>query len=114
MAAHGMEVTKTHSDKLTLEKFRQIAQSNLAREGDYLLVNYQRQTLGQGIAGHISPLGAYEKNSDRVLIMDTADYKYPYTWVPVKALYAAMQEKDVSTGLARGLIEVGLPGTPRL
>ena len=113
LAAHGMDVTKMHGDELTLEKFRQVIESNLAREGDYLLVNYQRQTLGQGRVGHISPLGAYDKNSDRVLIMDTADYKYPYTWVPLEALYAAMQEKDSSTGLTRGVIDVKLPVADR-
>ena len=106
LAAHGMDVTKMHGDELTLEKFRQVIESNLAREGDYLLVNYQRQTLGQGRAGHISPLGAYDKSSDRVLIMDTANYKYPHTWVPLEMLYAATQEKDLSTERARGLIEV--------
>jgi hypothetical protein len=114
LAAHGMDVTKMHGDELTLEKFRLVVESNLAREEDYLLVNYQRQTLGQGRVGHISPLGAYDKSSDRVLIMDTADYKYPYTWVPLEALYAAMQEKDVSTASARGLIEVRLPVAARL
>jgi hypothetical protein len=106
LAAHGMDVTKMHGDELTIEEFRQVIESNLAREGDYLLVNYQRQTLGQGRVGHISPLGAYDKSSDRVLIMDTADYKYPHTWVPLEMLYAATQEKDLSTERARGLIEV--------
>jgi hypothetical protein len=114
LAAHGMDVTKMHGDELTLEKFRQVVESNLAREEDYLLVNYQRQTLGQGRVGHISPLGAYDKSSDRVLIMDTADYKYPYTWVPLEALYAAMQEKDSSTERARGVLEVRLPVAARL
>lgn len=113
LEAHGLDVDIMHGDELTLEKFRQIVDTNLAREGDYLLVNYQRQTLGQGKVGHISPLGAYDKSSDRVLIMDTADYKYPYTWVPLKVLHAAVQEKDSSTELARGLLEVRLPVAAR-
>ena len=113
LTAHGMDVTKMHGDELTIEEFRQVVSSNLAREGDYLLANYQRQVLGQGRVGHISPLGAYDSSSDRVLIMDTAAYKYPYTWVQLEALYAAMQEKDSSTDRARGFVEVRLPVVAR-
>jgi hypothetical protein len=114
LTAHGMDVTKMHGDELTIEELRQVVESNLAREGDYLLANYQRQVLGQGRVGHISPLGAYDSGSDRVLVMDTAGYKYPYTWVQLETLYAAMQEKDPSTDRARGFIEVRLPAAGRL
>ena len=109
LTAHGMDVTKIHGDELTIKELRQVVESNLAREGDYLLANYQRQVLGQSRVGHISPLGAYDSSSDRVLIMDTAGYKYPYTWVHLETLYAAMQEKDPSTDRARGFVEVRLP-----
>lgn len=113
LTAHGMNVTKMHGDELTIEEFRQVVESNLAREGDYLLANYQRQVLGQSRVGHISPLGAYDSSSDRVLIMDTAGYKYPYTWVQLETLYAAMQEKDPSADRARGFVEVRLPVAAR-
>ena len=109
LVAHGMSVTKTHGDYLTIEEFRRLVKSNLAREGDYLLVNYQREVLGQGRVGHISPLGAYDSASDRVLILDTADYKYPFTWVRLETLYAAIREKVPSTGLTRGIIEIRVP-----
>jgi hypothetical protein len=113
LAAHGMHVEKFYGDELTIEDFRQIVQSNLSREGDYLLVNYQREALGQGRVGHISPVGAYNSSSDRVLIMDTASYKYPYTWVLLDDLYAAIQEKDAGAGLPRGLLEVRSPDITR-
>ena len=114
LTAHGMDVIKMHGDELTIEELRQMVELNLAREGDYLLANYQRQVLGQGRVGHISPLGAYDGGSDRVLIMDTAGYKYPYTWVKLETLYAAMQEKDPSTNRARGFIEIRLPASSAL
>jgi hypothetical protein len=109
LAERGMSVTKMRGDDFTIEEFRRVVESNLAMEGDYLLANYQREVLGQGRVGHISPLGAYDSASDRVLIMDTADYKYPFTWVRLETLYAAIREKVPSTGLARGIIDIRLP-----
>jgi hypothetical protein len=107
LSAHQVNTELTHGDTITLKEFRNIIESNLSQEGDFLLVNYQREVLGQGPVGHISPIAAYDSSSDRVLIMDTASYKYPYTWVPVKMLFAAMQEVDTATGRARGYIEIG-------
>jgi Phytochelatin synthase len=86
--------------------FRAAVERNLASDNDYLLVNYQRQVLGQDPIGHISPLAAYDRQSDRVLIMDTADYKYPPAWVPLPALYDAMAAVDPETGRPRGWVEV--------
>ena len=110
LEARGMEVSKLHGDELSLEEFRELVKTNLSREGDYLLVNYQREVLGQSRVGHISPVGAYNAAADQMLILDTADYKYPYTWVPLASLYDAMQEKDSASGRARGLVEVRVPG----
>lgn len=107
LSAHQVDTELTHGDTITLKEFRNSIESNLSQEGDFLLVNYQREVLGQGRVGHISPVAAYDSASDRVLIMDTASYKYPYTWVPVELLFAAMQETDTATGRARGYIEIG-------
>lgn len=107
LSAHQVGTELTHGDTITLKEFRNTIESNLSLKGDFLLVNYQREVLGQGRVGHISPVAAYDSASDRVLIMDTASYKYPYTWVPVEMLFAAMQEADTATGRARGYIEIG-------
>ena len=112
LEARGLEVVRVHGDDLSVEEFRQAVRANLSREGDYMLVNYQRQALGQGRVGHISPLGAYNSASDAVLIMDTADYKYPYTWVSLPDLHEAMQEEDSASGRSRGFVEVRHPGRP--
>jgi hypothetical protein len=77
---------------------------------DYLLVNYQRKVLGQGAVGHISPLAAYDEDSDKVLILDTAGYKYPPTWVPVDGLFDAISTTDSSSGKTRGFVEVRKEG----
>ena len=110
LSAHQIHAELTHGDAITLDSFRSVITSNLSTDGDFLLVNYQREILGQGRVGHISPLAAYDSASDRVLIMDTASYKYPYTWVQVDTLFAAMQEVDTASGVARGFIEVGSNG----
>jgi hypothetical protein len=52
-------------------------------------------------------LAAYDRDSDKVLILDTAGYKYPPTWVPVDLLFSAMSMTDTSSGETRGFLEVG-------
>lgn len=104
--AHGVEVSGAHASDIDIDEFRSVIDRNLANAEDYLLVNYQRETLGQGQVGHISPVAAYDRDSDSVLIMDTAAHKYPHTWVPVDMLFAAMNETDPATGKSRGYVEV--------
>lgn len=109
LAAHGLQTGLVHGRASTPAEFRKAVRENLGRAGDYMVVNYQRDVLGQGRAGHISPLGAYHSESDRVLILDTAVYKYPHTWVPLEQLFAAMAEVDSASGKSRGYLALGLP-----
>ena len=50
--------------------------------------------MGQEKGGHISPLAAYDIESDRFLILDVARYKYPPVWVTTADLFAAMKTTD--------------------
>jgi len=104
--AHGTEVSIQHADASTLDEFRAVVERNLSSEDDYLLVNYQREVLGQQRVGHISPLAAYDRDSDRVLILDTAGHKYPPTWVAMQSLFAAMSTIDSASGKTRGYVEI--------
>lgn len=106
LAAHGVVVTLRHADESSVDEFRGVVARNLADPGDFLLVNYERGVLGQGPVGHISPLAAYDRDSDTVLVMDTASYKYPPTWVPLSRLYEAMNTTDGASGRTRGYVEV--------
>lgn len=106
IAAHGAKAQKHHADGFDAGAFRETVRRNLATEGDYLIVNYQRAALGQESTGHISPLAAYDEETDMVLILDTASYKYPPTWAPLAELYAAMATTDSESGKKRGYIEV--------
>ena len=71
-----------------------------------LIVNYSRRSLEQTRDGHFSPIGGYHAGSDRVLVLDTARFKYPPHWVPLEALFAAMQAPDGATGLPRGRLSL--------
>ncbi|MDC0673991.1 phytochelatin synthase family protein [Nannocystis radixulma] len=69
-----------------------------------LVVSYDRGALGQTGTGHFSPIGGYEPASDHVLVLDVARFKYPPHWIPLPALYAAMQPHDTVTGRPRGWV----------
>jgi len=106
LAAHDLQVDLRHADSLSVDEFRAVVANNLSSPDDYLLVNYQREVLGQSRVGHISPIAAYDADTDRVLIMDTASYKYPPTWVELPKLYEAMNTIDGASGKSRGYVEV--------
>jgi hypothetical protein len=67
-----------------------------------LMASYDRSTLGQTGTGHFSPIAAYHRASDRVLIMDVARFKYPPHWVSLRLLARAMLSKDSATQRSRG------------
>lgn len=68
-----------------------------------LIVNYDRSVLGHnGQFGHFSPVAAYDKKNDRVLVMDM---EAP-AWVRTDLLYKAMATVDGKSGLPCGMIHV--------
>ena len=67
-----------------------------------LIVNYSRTGVGQTGGGHFSPIGGYHHESERLLILDTARFKYPPHWMPIDLLYSAMVELDPDTEISRG------------
>ena len=68
-------------------------------------------TIGQEIGGHISPLAAYDDESDRFLILDVARYKYPPVWVKASDLFDAMNTPDAANdNRRRGFVLVAKGG----
>lgn len=49
-----------------------------------MLVNFSRPSLGQTGSGHFSPIAAWHPASDMALVLDTARFKYPAFWAPIK------------------------------
>jgi hypothetical protein len=98
----GLRTELVYANQLTLEAFRERLKSNLAREGYFVLVNYDRRVLKQAGAGHISPVAAYDPRQDAFLVLDEAAYRYPFTWVPAPLLYAAVHTQFA--GQFRGVL----------
>jgi hypothetical protein len=95
LQAHDLKVQKrVAGGKNTLERFRKDVKKNLKTRDDYLLVNYTRKTLKQKGGGHISPLGAYDSETDSVLIMDVNSNKADWVWVSMSLLFDSMNTFD--------------------
>lgn len=117
LQAHPVQVRVGRASESTLDAFRAEAAANLARDGDVVLVNFLRSALDQQpngpiekqVAGHWSPIAAYDDASDRFLMLDVARYKYPPLWIPAADLFAAMNTNDVASGRSRGWLAVS-PG----
>ena len=78
---------------------------NLTRRGDFVVINYSRKAVGQAGGGHISPLGAYDSQSDSILVLDVNPSKAGWVWVPTAMLVRAMRTFDSVEN--RGYILVG-------
>lgn len=109
LRAHGLAVTVRVVDRSAdAGTIRQEIARNLARPGDYVLVNYARRALGQTGGGHISPLGAYDEASGSFLIMDVNPNRAPWVWVEAADLIAAMRTFDTVEN--RGYLLISDPG----
>ncbi len=73
-----------------LAVFREDIKLTLSSVDRLIAVNFLGSQLGTTTGGHISPLGAYDEETDSVLILDVAGYKNPWYWVPIEHLYGAM------------------------
>lgn len=107
LGTYAVEVKVRHASSLTLEDFRRQALAYLNRPHHHVLANYLRRQLGQERGGHISPLAAYDADTDRFLILDVSRYKYPPVWVTSADLFAAMDTADADNqNRSRGFVLV--------
>lgn len=90
LAAHGLKVTMVEAVDTDLASFRDTAIATLNDRDTFLMVNYLRSAMGQETGGHISPVAAYDADTDRFLVLDVSRYKYPPVWVPAPLLFDAM------------------------
>ena len=67
-----------------------------------LVASYDRKKLLQTGSGHFSPIAAYDRSSDSVLILDTARFKYGAHWVSLPLLHDAMTTIDPDSCRPRG------------
>lgn len=95
LQVHHLSVVVRIVDEAVKDQIiRQEIIKNLMTKNDFILVNYNRKSLGQKGGGHISPLGAYDQQSDSFLIMDVNPNRAPWVWVKSRNLIAAMRTFD--------------------
>ncbi|SFC06099.1 phytochelatin synthase family protein [Tropicimonas isoalkanivorans] len=105
--AHSVSAEAVHAEDSALDDFRQTAIDSIEDGESFLLVNYLRSAIGQEKGGHISPLAAYDEDTDSFLILDVTRYKYPPVWVGAAALFDAMNTPDSDNdGRSRGYLVV--------
>lgn len=67
---------------------------NLKRKNDYVIVAYRRDAVGQRGGGHISPLGAYDSETDSFLVLDVNPANASWVWMPAATLIKGMRTLD--------------------
>jgi len=60
-----LRVEVVHAGSSDIDKFRRIAAATLGDDDRFILVNYHRNVIGQRTGGHISPLAAYDADTDQ-------------------------------------------------
>lgn len=102
----GVSAGHKHADEFSVDAFRNIVRDTLSAPDKRLVINYYRVPLGQVGGGHISPAAAYDEDTDRVLVLDVAKYKYAPVWIKLTDLHASMLTIDASSDKMRGIVVV--------
>ena len=104
---HGTAVEAVRATDVSLDAFReQVVASVASPAPPYLVATFSRSVLGQTGDGHFSPIAGYDAQSDHVLVLDVARFKYPPWYAPLPLLYEAMLPHDPVTQRPRGFLRV--------
>lgn len=106
LTRHGVKATSVAGDAYADDSLRAVLKTALGDDGQFVLANYFRGTFGQVGGGHWSALAAYDAQTDSVLILDVAKYKYPPSWVSISLLRQSIATLDTTSGKPRGLVFV--------
>ena len=104
IATYTVEVKTFYGSDISLEQFRGLIRENLVNDNNFVLINYLGQAIGQKRGGHISPIAAYNEESDQFLVLDVSRYKYPPVWVDTKTLWASTNTIDKTSKKTRGIV----------
>jgi hypothetical protein len=106
LSRQGVKAISIAGDTFSEESLRTLLKKALGDDEQFVLANYFRANLGQVGGGHWSALAAYDAQSDSVLILDVAKYKYTPVWVHIGTLLQAIATIDTTSNKARGLVIV--------
>ena len=106
LGRQGVSAKSIAGDTFDDNSLRTLLQKALGDDGQFVLANYLRANLGQVGGGHWSALAAYDAQSDSVLILDVAKYKYPPVWLGISTLRQAIATIDATSNKPRGLVVV--------
>lgn len=106
LSRHGVKAASVAGDTYSDDSLRAALKTALGDDGQFVLANYFRGTFGQVGGGHWSVLAAYDAQTDSVLILDVAKYKYAPAWVNISLLRQSIATLDTTSGKARGLVFV--------
>ena len=91
--------------KISLDEFRDAVRQCTSRGTKLVMViSYSRTKVNQSGGGHFAPIAAYEEDTDMVLILEVARFKYPSHWLPLQAVYKAMEDIDPESKKSRGFV----------
>lgn len=108
LRANGLVTRLTVVDDSKIEQeIRTELVENLKRRGDYVIVAYLRESVGQQGRGHISPLGAYDAGSDSFLVLDVNPASAGWVWMSTATLIKGMRTFDTIEN--RGYILIQSP-----
>ncbi|KAI4311398.1 hypothetical protein MLD38_036300 [Melastoma candidum] len=105
----GADVQAFRTSQSTMDSFRQFVKRCCSADNCHIVSSYNRATFRQTGTGHFSPIGGYHAESDMVLILDVARFKYPPHWVPLYLLWESMDTIDEKTGQNRGFMLISRP-----
>jgi len=89
------------------EAFRAaVRTTSKSQDRECIVICYSREALGQSGAGHFSPIGGYHEESDSILILDVARFKYPPHWARLQDVVQGMMNVDPDTRRPRGWIHL--------
>lgn len=104
---HGCTVRVVNASSSQVDQFRRDVASALSDPDSCsgVIVNFHRGPLSTGEGSHRahhSPLVAYHRLADCVLVLDTAAPPERHFWVSCSALFTAMSTVDSVSGISRG------------
>ncbi|GMP91670.1 hypothetical protein CsSME_00042261 [Camellia sinensis var. sinensis] len=106
LARKHVDIEAFKAQHSSLEQFTNCVIQTTLTEELYMILSYSRKTVNQTGDGHFSPMDAYHKGRDMLLILDVARYKYPFHWLPRMTVWDAMNEIDKETDETRGFMMV--------